>query len=344
VDGIKFFFLAPPDIVPATDIIEVQLGPFQQIQKDAEQDAHRRHILCDYPEEADLILAPVCGDVFGPCFEVLRRSPFYSQYQGTVVIYAPDDLLHPALPGLYPGCRPLWHQLGWAVPAHYRTQCYPTLDFRHDGVNYRDLLYSFVGSVRNHPVRARLMELKHCQAYLFDSSPDKQWWDRPREEQRIFIERYREIILRSKFVLCPRGVAPSSVRLFETMEAGRVPVIIADGLLLPRGPTWSEFSLRVSEHALDKLPRLLEEREPDAAEMGQKARQAWEDYFSPWSSFNSLVNWAYSVQGIFRQRSYALWQALVDLAEFVQPRLVRKKLRFELTTGRLCHKARARRK
>ncbi len=331
------FLLNPADIVGNDRINPIQLGPFRQIREDAAQDIYRRHIVSDDLDRADLILAPAYGDVYGPCFEALRRWPLFEQYQAALVVYSPDDLLHPTLPGLYPGCRPLWHRLGWAVPAHYRSEYWPSLDVQPDEIKERDLLYSFVGSVRNHPVRAPLMQLAHSRAYLRDSSPDKQWWDRPREEQAVFRERYRESLLRSKFVLCPRGVSPSSIRLFEAMEAGTVPVVIADGLELPHGPKWSEFSLRVSEHAIAGLPRLLEEWEENAAEMGQKARQVWEDYFSPWSSFNSLVNWAYSVQRIFHQRSYIFLRTLAYLAEFVQPRLVKRKLRFELASRAHCH-------
>ena len=36
-------------------------------------------------------------------------------------------------------------------------------------------------------------------------------------------------MFRSKFFLCPRGTGTSSIRLYETLSAGRVPVIALSG-------------------------------------------------------------------------------------------------------------------
>ena len=47
-------------------------------------------------------------------------------------------------------------------------------------------------------------------------------------------------------MICPRGWGSSSIRLFEVMEMGRVPVIISDAWV-NEAPKWADFSVRVSE-------------------------------------------------------------------------------------------------
>jgi len=48
------------------------------------------------------------------------------------------------------------------------------------------------------------------------------------KELQSYKQNYARLIANSKFVLCPQGVGPSSLRLFETLLMGRAPVIISD--------------------------------------------------------------------------------------------------------------------
>ncbi len=96
----------------------------------------------------------------------------------------------------------------------------------------------------------------------------------------------------SKFVLCPRGRATVSIRLFETMELGRVPVILSDEWVPPDGPDWPGCSLRVPERRVGGLPALLRSCEPNAEEMGRQARAAWEQWFSPQMRVARTVSYA----------------------------------------------------
>ena len=93
----------------------------------------------------------------------------------------------------------------------------------------------------------------------------------------------------SIFVLCPRGKAPSSYRIFEAMKAGRVPVIIADEWVPPAGPSWPEFSLRVPEAHLQNLPQILERLADRGPEMGLRASEAWDRWFSREQAFQTVV-------------------------------------------------------
>lgn len=158
-----------------------------------------------------------------------------------------------------------------------------------------DLLWSFVGSVENCPaVRTRIMGLQDRRAISADTRVwrEVRWLhDGKGEEQRLAsIARYVRSVQRSKFVVAPRGRGPSSIRLFETMQAGRVPVIVSDDWLPPRLIDWDSCSLRVAESDVERIPMILREREHDAEELGRQARATWEANFSPRTMVHHIVS------------------------------------------------------
>jgi hypothetical protein len=94
---------------------------------------------------------------------------------------------------------------------------------------------------------------------------------------------------RSKFVLCPVGAGPSSFRIFETMAAGRVPVIVSDLWVPPPGPDWQKCALFVPERDIDRLGAILEEAEDRFLSMAQAARREWQDWFAPDVLFHRMT-------------------------------------------------------
>ncbi|MBE7157880.1 MAG: exostosin family protein, partial [Rhodospirillales bacterium] len=95
---------------------------------------------------------------------------------------------------------------------------------------------------------------------------------------------------RSKFVLCPRGVGTSSIRLFETLAAGRVPVIISDQWVPALGPDWKKISLRLRESEIASIPRLLATAEEQYPQMARAAWEAHAKWFSQAVIFHRLVS------------------------------------------------------
>jgi hypothetical protein len=82
----------------------------------------------------------------------------------------------------------------------------------------------------------------------------------------------------------------------ETMRTGRVPVIISDDWVEPSGPKWEDFSIRVAENAVSDIPRLLEAREAQAVEMGMRARDEWQRWFSDEVAFHRVVEWCLEIR------------------------------------------------
>ena len=80
------------------------------------------------------------------------------------------------------------------------------------------------------------------------------------EEQKNAIE-YINVLQSSKFSLCPSGTGPNSIRLWESIEYGSIPVILADTLDLPGDiETWKEACLFVEETAeeIKNIPSKIE--------------------------------------------------------------------------------------
>jgi hypothetical protein len=113
------------------------------------------------------------------------------------------------------------------------------------------LLFSFRG-FRSHPVRNAILDrVSHPEARLTETF---RWWDYQHPEVDPDRRAYLSEIRDSSFVLCPRGLAPYSHRIYETMQLGRVPVIISDEWAPPEDVPWRDFSVRIAESRIDDLP------------------------------------------------------------------------------------------
>jgi hypothetical protein len=100
---------------------------------------------------------------------------------------------------------------------------------------------------------------------------------------------YLEFLRRTRFILCPRGFGIGTVRMFESMKAGRVPVIISDRYTLPSGIDWTTCSIRVKEKDIDKIRDILEPQLQSWPELAKNARAVWENNFSNEHSFRYLT-------------------------------------------------------
>jgi hypothetical protein len=200
-------------------------------------------------------------------------------------------------------------------------------------------LYSFVGSTKNagraraachahSPARSRAGYRRRFRAGAARADE--------RDEEREYRRRFAEATRSSKFVLCPRGISVSSIRVFETMSMGRVPVILSDDWVPPPGPAWEKFSLRVRESDWADIPRILEEREREAVAMGNLARAEWLDWFSEEAAFHRVIEWCLAIKRRRRvPESLARWPVYLQfLRPFHLRRIVGGKLR-KLRRGRI---------
>jgi len=271
------------------------LDPLGRMCEAAASDRFGVHHVTDDPETADVILfVENCG-TFEHFFREVRQHPYYRAYRDKCFVHTRTDYPVPFLPGVYTSLRKRWYD-----PQRVRAGMY-LVAFDHEFTQYDDgrtprkYLYSFIGKTNTHPVREQIMRLEHPDQFLFDTTPYWPYGELPDAKQQQLETQYQRVSLQSKFILCPRGYGTSSIRLFEALRMGRVPVILSDAWVPPVGPSWEAFSLRVAEADTYKLPEILMAHEADAIAMGYRAREAWEHWFARDAIFHRVVEWCLEI-------------------------------------------------
>ncbi|MBY6092896.1 exostosin family protein [Maritimibacter alkaliphilus] len=97
-------------------------------------------------------------------------------------------------------------------------------------------------------------------------------------------ENFKKILRESVFSLCPSGTGPNSIRLWESIGLGSIPVILADTLALPGNPAlWEQAAVFCKEDkdSILKLPDVLKKIHKDPAQLKAKRHamaQIWKLY------------------------------------------------------------------
>lgn len=251
------------------------------------------HQLTDDPAAADCVLfvdLHLCQDsLLRPLFS----HPLTRAYRSKVLVYDERDNPWCSLPGIYVS-MPRRH----FDPLRQRAYSYYTMPTGTvaDPATPTDLLYSFVGAPggtdsRGHAVRKVLLDLRHERGVVEDSSGFTFYSDKgdPAGFRRRQ-ERFIDLMQRSKFVLCPRGYGSSSIRMYETLRAGRVPVVLADEWVPANGPDWDAFTIRVLEGDAHRVPVILGEIEHRWPDMRDAAIKAYADWFGPASTLRRIFD------------------------------------------------------
>lgn len=169
----------------------------------------------------------------------------------------------------------------------------------------RPLLYIFQGAYAPRlyltPVRDWLLELPprpdallerrqewHYEQAVYREQVQGQAADAARHAQLSGeASAYATTLQRSCFALCPSGSGPNSIRLWEALGYGAIPVILSDQLQLP-GPAelWEAAALMVPETqaAVAALPSQLEALAADPERllaMQQAGQELWHRYGLP---------------------------------------------------------------
>lgn len=262
--------------------------PIEPFREFAAMDRFGVHRLTEDPEAADVILFLENGQYHtDPFYRRLRRHAWLKRYREKVFMYNEHDRAFYVLPGLY-CCMPRAHFDGRRMKASdYITHVNPLIGSRAAEVAEPAVLYSFVGA-RNCRARADILGLTDADAEIRDTSSFNAF-DRNVPGRKSALEEYADTLARSRFILCPRGRGTSSYRLFETLEAGRVPVILSDQWVAPEGPDWSTFAVFVPEREVATLPARIRDLDSRWREMGAAARAAWEEWFAPDVKFHRAV-------------------------------------------------------
>jgi hypothetical protein len=255
-----------------------------EVESLAARDRFRAHEIVNEPAIADIVLFVQCHMIDWRLNAIIEH-PVAIAHWPRVFVYDERDRPWRSFPGVYVSSPhssfDRQRQRAWS---YLRAPSDPVTNWTSEP----DLLFSFVGS-RTAPCRDAVLALEHPDALVTEVA-DFMFWN---EASPTFVERrrhYAEAIIRSRFVLCPRGRGTSTFRLYEAIAAGRVPVVISDEWVPPLGPQWDSFSIRVAEDDVDDIPALLEARAREWPEMSAAARAAFDQFFSDEVAFHRLIS------------------------------------------------------
>jgi len=215
----------------------------------------------------------------------INNHELIKKYPGKCFLW--DDGDHPLamLPGLYSSLPS--NQFD---PKFHRTTFYLSRSNNLIGelkAEYADktplYLASFQGNMTSN-VRMKLMRLKLTTDRIILKTASQLWsafmFGTGFNSREAAVEAYARLMHESKFVLCPKGNGISSYRLFETLEAGKVPVIIADKFVPLKVPTTGEYALYLKEADINTLESFLVANEPEFERLAQNAADVFSANFA----------------------------------------------------------------
>jgi hypothetical protein len=236
-------------------------------------------------ENIELTRSPAAAEVIvlsDDKAEAIKRSPAYRDFPEKCVTVSDSDFMDYYVPALYASNFKGWLSKDRALTCSPYSSLFDAQGKRNAWIDrLRDvpcekrLLYSFMGGSTS-LLRKRLfqhyrsLDIADVQVQSTDYykhwSPDAGGKVDKSAQQRLYIETMKA----SKFALCPRGASPSSIRMFEAMELGVAPIVMADTWIPVDGVDWS-FCLFIKESQLG--------HESEWRERGARARQAFVEHF-----------------------------------------------------------------
>ena len=164
----------------------------------------------------------------------------------------------------------------------------------------RKFLYSFQGAY--HPswyltdIRKRIFEMKHpdnCyvnhignwhfENVVYNKLQNSKYALNESDSDKERTVKYNKLLLDSRYSLCPSGSGPNSIRFWESLAVGSIPVLLADTLELPSHELWDKAIVRIPENKLEELPKILstisEEKEDEMRKNCMKLYKYFKDNY-----------------------------------------------------------------
>lgn len=108
------------------------------------------------------------------------------------------------------------------------------INYNKDTLDFKDRLYdySFIGSFNTHLSRKLIYEVyKDKSNFLIRDTGEWHFLNQENIKERESF--YINSLKNSRYVLCPRGTGPGSIRLWEVLASKCVPILISNELKIP---------------------------------------------------------------------------------------------------------------
>lgn len=162
--------------------------------------------------------------------------------------------------------------LGFPIPLLCQPNPYAEKDRK------RDILCSFVGTIKNHPIRRKILDLYYTKYVIKDS---------------IGYTSFVDIMERSVFSLCPRGYGATSFRICEALQHGSIPVYVYDKPWVPFGDEFdfTDIGLLIHESEIQNIGKIIESKtKKDIEQYVENGRTVYENYFTYTGCAEAILN------------------------------------------------------
>ena len=117
-------------------------------------------------------------------------------------------------------------------------------------------------------------------------------------EQQSQESRYIDILKSSTFSICPSGTGPNSIRLWEAMSVGSIPIILSDHCVLDKMINWNNYVIIYPEKDIDKLYVYLKSFfQYKRNRMRMNCIQLFNEYFSKQNFHIPITNYLRNLAG-----------------------------------------------
>ena len=139
--------------------------------------------------------------------------------------------------------------------------------------NERKYLYSFMGGVQPGyltNIRKNIFTMKHSEDTLIINTGDWHYNTTVYSNKQNFknelnidqnhvnkTKKYNETLINSRYSLCPSGSGPNSIRFWESIACGCIPVLLADTLELPHNIEWENAIVILEEKNISNVYHVL---------------------------------------------------------------------------------------
>ena len=176
----------------------------------------------------------------------------------------------------------------------------------------RDIFAFFKGTIHNRGGKSYSRGLRIVLEKLFKDEKDIVFKEQTPDCNR---QCYKRMMRRSQFCLCPRGWSPWTLRAYQAMMVGCIPVVMADEIEFPyeNSLDWTKLSVKIAEADVNKTLEILRGIPQEVIEEKREAIDkvwrmvAWQKPTKPGDAFHSVMKELEGKKRRMKLSSYTFW-------------------------------------
>jgi hypothetical protein len=97
----------------------------------------------------------------------------------------------------------------------------------------------------------------HFDNVVYSSKQNNKFELNETDSDYVRTQKYNELLINSRYSLCPSGSGPNSIRFWEALATGSIPILLADTLELPQHELWDSAIVKLNEKDIGILTDIL---------------------------------------------------------------------------------------